>query len=338
MPPTAQLAAPPAVIDTGAGYLGPLSYADHLRWLQTRHPDLAALVDPRFSDPAAIDPLIAEMNRVSWEFEDAGAGRGASYNVAQRVIENRSVGMRRLLALFAEPGAAMPGRGTVILDALAGDGTIRRFVDAALPEGPQILSADISRFMVARCRDQGFPCLRQPASKSLIGDHRLDGVLIAYGSHHLDDADRQAAADEARRTLKPGRRFVLHDFPQGGAVDAWFAQVVHPYSTTGHPHRHFDAAEMARLMTRAGFAAHRVFEMSDPFVVPGATPEAARLAMLRHLHAMYGLDKLPLATAADIAALDALVRATLGEIRIARAPRGYRATLDRSALIAVGTA
>lgn len=335
--PVASSAAPFGVSEPD--YLASQSFDDHLDWLQGHHPALARCIDQRFRDPLETAPLIAGMNRSSWEFEDAVEGRGVSYNAAQTVVDNRRNGMLQLLALFSDSGVDIPGPGTLILDALAGDGTIRRFVEASLPGGPEILCADISRFMIERCREQGFPCLRQSASRSLIANGRLDGVLIAYGSHHMNDAERQAAACEAHRTLRPGGRFVLHDFPEGGAVDAWFARVVHPYSVTGHPHRHFNSVEMSTLLDHAGFAEHRVFEMSDPFVVPGTTVEDTHLAMLRHLHAMYGLDKLSLATEGGAAKLADLVSETMGEIRIepAKDGAGHVATLDRTALIAVGT-
>lgn len=115
------------------------------------------------------------------------------------------------------------------------------------------------------------PALRQPATCSLI----RDGALIAYGSHHLNHDDRPAAMAEAFRTLRAGGRLVLRDFETGGGTARWFDRVVHPWSPTGHPHRHFSRREMFTLLTAAGFRDVRVMDIDD-LVGAGDTP--ARLA------------------------------------------------------------
>ena len=319
-----------------AEYLSSYSYEDFLADTARLHPWLAAMIAPENRD--VLDAYFRDMNQMSWEFEGMGdGGRGLAYNVAQRVVSNRSQGMQSLLHLFSEDGQTMPGPETVVLDALAGDGTISRFVQT-LPTGPTIVCADLSALMVKACLDQGLPALRQTASQSLIQSQALDGVLIAYGSHHLPHPDRRAAAIEAKRTLKHGGRFVLHDFETGGPFDAWFGKVVHPFSRTGHPHPHFSRAEMQDLLTEAEFRDIRVFEMQDPFLIPGPTPEDARLGMLRHLHNMYDLSKLPLDTDADYDALEDLVTDTAGQIEFFAGPDGVTARLMRAALVAVGTA
>ena len=230
-------------------YVADLSFDQFMDRTARLHPDLARLIDRERSRD--IGPYLRSMHEASWEFETtATGGRGIAYNVAQKATDNRAEGMTALLSLFSPEGADVPGPGCVILDALAGDGTISRFA-AGLPRRPTIISGDLSGYMVAQCMEQNLPCIRQSAATSLFSDRVLDGVLIAYGSHHLTAAERQRAADEAFRTLKPGGRLVLHDFETGGAVDRWFGEVVHPFSLTGHPHPHFSRDEMTRLM-RAG--------------------------------------------------------------------------------------
>ena len=182
------------------------------------------------------------------------------------------------------------------------------------------------------------PALHSPISAtSLLHDGVLDGVLIAYGSHHLAGPERLAAAREAHRTLKPGGRFVLHDFEIGGPVDHWFAAMVHPFSETGHPHLHFSRAEMADLLADAGFAEAEVIDMNDPFTLSSSTAHGARLAVLRHLYNMYGLVKLPLETGDDLEDLERRVNETLGPITVARVGEHWIGRLHRTALVAIGT-
>lgn len=319
----------------GPAYLRGQSFGAYLDDIRGKHPLLAQLVDETSAD--GLDIYVKAMNRLSWEFEgDAVGGRGQAYNAAQMVVENRAKGMTRLLSLFGQ-NDVMPGPETIILDALAGDGTISRFA-WLLEKAPTIISADISALMVQACLDQRLPCIRQSAAKSLLKDGVLDGILIAYGSHHLGREDRKAAAIEAKRTLRPGGKFVLHDFETGGPVDAFFGEVVHPYSATGHPHPHFSRAEMVDLMRDAGFGEISVFDMHDPFELPGLSAAGARTAMLAHIWHMYGLVKLDIDTASGRADLAARIQNTLGPINVSQTERGWTAHVTRTALVAVGTA
>lgn len=317
-------------------YLSGLAFDEFTELLEERHPFLARMVQP--AGHAVIAERVAQMNRASWEFEDDGAGgRGTAYNIAQRATGNRSEGMERLLRLCSAGRRDLPGPEIVLLDALAGDGTLTRFA-ATLPVRPTIISADLSAMMIERCLAQGLPAIRQPATESFLRSSTLDAVLIAYGSHHLDAEGRRRAAAEARRTLRPGGRFVLHDFETGGAVDAWFREVVHPFSLTGHPHPHFSREEMQTLLAAAGFSAIEVFEMDDPFLICGASPGEAREGMLCHLHNMYGLARLPIGTPGDLRELERRVVETMGEMTVRPGAAGWIARLPRTALVAVGTA
>ena len=319
----------------GALYVGDLSFPEFLNVTNTRHPALAGMIDP--GRVAVIDALLGRMQEASWEFEtDSTGGRGTAYNIAQKARTNRAEGMTTLLKLFSTDGTQVPGPDCVILDALAGDGTISRFVED-LPQRPTIISADLSGYMVEKCLEQDLPCIRQSASTSLLQDGVLDGVLIAYGSHHLEGPDRLSAAKEAYRTLKPGGRFVLHDFETGGPVDRWFGEVVHPFSATGHPYPHFSRDEMAVLLKTSGFSACRVFEIDDPFTLTAPTAAGARVRVLHHLWNMYGLVKLPLKDAEDLADFETRVEATLGSVTAEQTSNGFTGRLGRKALVAVGT-
>lgn len=306
-------------------------YFDDLRH---SHPELSEILcRERCRD---VDAQTFEVNG-SWEFEDESVGgRGVAYNAAQKSADNRRVGMTALLKCFSS-SFEIPGPDFKILDVLGGDGTIARFCKTLGDQTPTIFTADISKFMIDACRAQALPCVRQSATRSLFRDAVLDGVLIAYGSHHLDGTARRLAAREAHRTLREGGRLVLHDFEIGGRCAQWFDTVVHPYSRTGHPHAHFTRDEMFHLLADTGFRAVEVFEIRDPFTLYGHSPEEARRNALVHVHEMYDLIKVA-GSAADVATwLERRIRETLGPLSIRREEGRYVAKIPRQALVAVGT-
>jgi hypothetical protein len=198
-----------------------------------------------------------------------------------------------------------------------------------------IVSADLSGFMVDGALDYGLPAIRQRAGWSFFADETLDGILIGYGTHHLDDQERTATLHEAMRTLKPGRRVVLHDFENGGNVARWFEQVVDPFSRTGHAYPHFSRGELIDRFMHAGFRDVRILDIADPFQFRGDTPQSARDALLAHLRLMY--DLVHLDSVGWRRQLEGLVESTLGAIAVQPHLDGYVATIARTALIAVGT-
>jgi SAM-dependent methyltransferase len=319
-------------------YIGDLTFADYRRAAAKHFPFILRLIDPDRVKGAAFSDYVELMNEISWEFEDqATGGRGDAYNLAQRNSDNRKIGTLSLLKCFSESLVDIPAPDKIILDVLGGDGTITRFARSEKMQAPTIISADLSGFMVKACLAQKFPCIRQSATQSLLRDSVLDGVLIAYGSHHLDRASRKTACGEAFRTLKNGGRFVLHDFETGTPAVDWFDKVVHPFSRTGHPHPHFSRNEMFTLLESAGFKNIRIFSMPDPFVLKGENVEGARTNALTHLYRMYDLVRIANNEADILHQLETYVRDILGEIQIEQTGSTYTATIQRQALVAVGT-
>ena len=306
-------------------------------YLKKQHTYLYDMLSDEYRHPGHFQREQDRLDAISWEFEDdRKGGRGANYNRAQTDLKNRKIGMETLLSMFGNITASAHHQA-VILDVLSGDGTLRRFAEHYLENPPDIISADISALMIESCIKQGFPCIRQSATKSLLADNVLDGVLIAYGTHHIPPYERAKAVSEAWRTLKPGGRLVIHDFELGGAVDQWFRNVVHPYSETGHPHLHFTADEMLSLLSSDRFEHTEVRWIDDPFTIQRPSSQECRDAMLRHLHEMYGLVKLPLETPAEFGRFQGIVTMTLGPVQTSQAESGFQATLHRKALVGIGT-
>jgi SAM-dependent methyltransferase len=316
-------------------YLNGYSFGEYLNHLSRDHPEMYGLLSRERCRDA--ERHIAKMNMASWEFEDEKAGgRGLAYNSAQKSADNRKEGMVTLLKCFS-PSFEIPGRNFRILDVLGGDGTVARFCRTLRHQAPTVYTADISRFMIAACHAQALPCVRQSATGSLFRDNVLDGVLIAYGSHHLDSRARPLAVREAHRTLRAGGRLVLHDFEIGGRCARWFDSVVHPYSRTGHPHPHFSRDEMFALLTDAGFHEVEVFEISDPFTLHGSSPDEARHNAIMHLYDMYDLIKVADSAVDIMPRLERHIDQTLGPISIRQEEHRYVAEISRQALVAVGT-
>jgi len=315
-------------------YLSGFSFEEYLDDLRHGHPELYDLLSHERCREAGRH--IAKMNMSSWEFEgEKAGGRGLAYNLAQKSADNRKVGMTALLKCFSS-SVEVAGQDFRILDVLGGDGTLARFCRTLGHHAPTIYTADISRLMIDACHAQALPCVRQPATRSLFRDDVLDGVLIAYGSHHLDSNERRPAVREAHRMLRAGGRLVLHDFEIGGRCARWFDDVAHPYSRTGHPHAHFSRHEMFQLFASAGFRDVRVFEIRDPFTLRGSSPEEARHNAIMHMYDMYDLIKVA-DSGCDIAPrLERHITETLGPISIRREEGRYVAEIPRHALVAVG--
>lgn len=316
-------------------YVNGYGFEEYLDYLRHGHPELYGLLSRERCREA--EGHIAKMNLSSWEFEDEKVGgRGLAYNAAQKSADNRQVGMRTLLKCF-RPSSEAPGPGFRILDVLGGDGTFARFCRTQGHHAPTIYTADISKFMIDACHAQALPCVRQPATRSLFRDDVLDGVLIAYGSHHLDRDARRLAVREAHRTLRAGGCLVLHDFEIGGRCARWFDRIVHPFSRTGHPHAHFSRQEMFHLFTSAGFRDVRVFEMPDPFTLHGRSPEEARHNAIMHMYDMYDLIKVADSPCEIAPCLERHITETLGPISVRQEDGRYVAQIPRHALVAVGT-
>lgn len=325
-------------LESRFGYLRNDSFQSFLRYLENNHPLARDLIKDVYLQDPAFDGFAADLNSVSWEFEGSEGGRGGSYNFAQhRHIGNRKFGMSKLLSAAIKNGPRIKDRPFVLLDALAGDGTIQRYASSHENHDIYILSADLSAYMIDCCMQQNLPCLRQSATCSLLRDDVLDAVLLAYGTHHIPSDQRPLAVSEAYRTLAPGGRLVVHDFAVGSSMDKWFSNVVHPYSRTGHDHPHFSIEELQQYFQDAGFFDIKVISMDDPFEAIGDSAQSASRSLVEFMYDMYGLDLLPLQSETDFARLESHIERIFGSIEMSRRGETWVARIAREAIVATAT-
>lgn len=330
-------------------YLSGLLASEYLDFMGRQHPHLTDALDL-----GVVALREAQAWRGPGEFnDDRGLGRGDSYRRAQRLDTVREVGVRRLLKLVAAP--AGPGTDVRILDVLGGDGVLARVWRRVFgADGPvPILTGDASPQMTLAAMQYGLPAICQPAQRLLVRDDVMNGVILAYGTHHLNRHDRPRAVAEACRVLRSGGKLVLHDFDEKSAVARWFAEVVDRYSAAGHQYDHFSPGEIEQYLTGGGFTDVRLTRMYDPFVATGETSEKALDQLLDYIVNMYGLRLLAEETDGLVVRerLLELVRryfriepadmpdddgAAVTELTLRRVGRGYVAILPRVALVGTG--
>jgi ubiquinone/menaquinone biosynthesis C-methylase UbiE len=259
--------------------------------LKEHWPELMECIDhdrvtESFEDTARIASKAVDFENV------ADGGRGELYRHAQLDPLVRAVGIKKLFDLVAV-GQVLTNKHR-ILDVLGGDGVLGRAMRAMSPPEsmPGVLTSDISEQMVAAAAEYGLFAVRQPAQNLIVKDSILDGVIIAYGTHHIPRDERINVCKEAFRVLKPGARIVLHDFETGSQVATWFSEVVNKYSVTGHAFPHFTFEGIANYLSDAGFDDIHVEHMYDPFIIVDETSDGAKHRMAEYLRYMYGLTRL----------------------------------------------
>ena len=240
--------------------------------------------------------MVEELASKAADFASVSSGgRGESYRRAQQDPSVRSIGIRQLFE-YVSPNRdlASLSPGYKILDVLGGDGVLSRALKNLAPHSsmPSILTSDLSEEMVAAAQAYGLFAIRQTAQNLFLKDQSMDGVIIAYGTHHIPLNHRIQVCQEAFRVLTPAGHIVLHDFEAESPMSRWFSEVVDRYSITGHQFPHFTAEEIREYLSCAGFVDITVQYMYDPFVVYADSADEAKRKVAAYLLNMYGLTKL----------------------------------------------
>lgn len=319
-----------------------------LNELEKHHPELYAVIDLR-----RIRAWKNELAAESSVRDDFGpGGRGVEYLQAQTLDGNaRAAGIMQLTQLVLSSPSAGQSRDRIIIDLLGGNGLVRRVISATAGlERASILTCDASPHMVSAAWAQGAPAIIQRAEQPLLCSDSVDGVLLAYGSHHIPVGLRQTVVNEAYRILRPGGIFVLHDFLQGSPAERWFTDVAHPYSLTGHDFIHFTSQEIKHYLTVAGFASSTVMSLGDSYTLTGDTADDARRNMGQYLVKMYGLIRAERALGEEEAYSWAADRAQqifrypddgvtpmASQLSYDKTKRTWRFTIPRRALVGMGS-
>lgn len=201
---------------------------------------------------------------------------------------------RELAALLAERSVAWLG-GQPVATGLAA--ILRRVADHLIASAgpgrpPLMVTNDISLHMFRSAGLWGFPTHEDARLlPRTFRESSLDGVLFAYGTHHVTSLDEAIRA--SLDVLRPNGRIVLHDFLDEGQVGRWFHEIVDKNSRTGHDFPHLGPVELAVSLYLAGFRDVELYEMEDPFVfsVPEGTSASAREVACTYLLGMYGMTE-----------------------------------------------
>lgn len=201
---------------------------------------------------------------------------------------------RELAWLQAERSVAWLG-GKPVATGLAA--ILRRVADeltagAGAGHPALMITNDISSHMFRSAGLWGFPT-REDARllPRTFREGSLDGVLFAYGTHHVTSLDEAFRA--SLDVLRPDGRIVVHDFLDEGRVGRWFHEIVDRHSRTGHDFPHLGPVQLAVSLYLAGFRGVELYEMEDPFVfsVPEESPATARHVAFTYLLGMYGMTE-----------------------------------------------
>jgi ubiquinone/menaquinone biosynthesis C-methylase UbiE len=287
--------------DQALPYLPGMDFEQYLGWARDRHPGLAELLSADKYEVARASGVYDDgAGDMAFE-EHAGGSRGQAYRstqLANPLIRKR--GIDTLYRLVTKGLANSPD--TIVVDALGGNGTLANAVGLLYPgqDMPKMITADISAAMIRSAIDLDRPAIRQSAAYPLFADETLDGVIFAYGTHHIPISQRALAMDATFRVLKPGGRIVVQDFEIGTPTERWYSELLDIYTVTAHPHTHFTREGIVQLVEGAGFTNIELMDVYDPCVAFGESPDAARIAVLSYLVNVFDL-KLPRGDELDVA-------------------------------------
>jgi ubiquinone/menaquinone biosynthesis C-methylase UbiE len=212
--------------------------------------------------------------------------RGANYIRAQDNLLVRKTGILHIFNQFKME------KGVKILDCLGGNGLLTKVINhTSFVNIPTIITSDISEGMIINARTNKLPAIRQATQKMFIKSESIDGVILAYGTHHIPKTERYEVVKEAKRVLKKGGELLLHDFEENSPVEQWFKDIVDVYSTTGHIFDHFTKRELYRYFKLNGFKDIRIENMYDPFIFVGQSEAIVVEKLTNYLINMYGLTK-----------------------------------------------
>jgi ubiquinone/menaquinone biosynthesis C-methylase UbiE len=181
-------------------------------------------------------------------------------------------------------------RGKTVLDLAAGSGIVAAVLAPRVGPTGRVIAADISEEMLARARRRladlqpPVELLRSAAHPLELPDASVDVVVCQQGFQFFPD--RQAAAREMRRVLRPGGRVIAACW-RSLAECEYFCRVrdalvamgrTEPAEKLHTPFDHLPADELRGHFVAAGFAEVRVEPQALPATFAGGLPQAVATA------------------------------------------------------------
>lgn len=277
-----------------SNYIPKFSIESYLTYMSNNFPEFFKTF---WFDRLGAFKIIDKMNQTKTDFEGSKkGGRGDSYRKAQVNPSVRIIGIKQLIqfALNNHDIQNLPAPYK-ILDVLGGDGTLARALSSIQSQNNlrlPILTSDIAGDMISQALNYGLPSIRQPAQYLFLKDNSYNAVIIAYGTHHIQEEERVSTCKEAFRILKPGGRIIIHDFEENSCISRWFNNVVNKYSITGHKYHHFTMDKLRYYLKKGGFKNIKITHMYDPFIISDAKKHRAYSKLMDYVLNMYGLEKL----------------------------------------------
>lgn len=260
--------------------------------MNTKYSSLVSLLKDNFAKNhndlfnRCISDISPPVYPASDDFGNEGRGKYFLSSVADYPLA-REEGVRSLLALFP-----CKNENDIVFDGFGGNAYIARMAKTSGYKGI-IITNDISCDMVEMSVKEGYPTTWQSVDNlHSVKTGSLNGVLFAYGVHHLPIDKRPTAFKEAWRVLKNSGRFVLHDFANESNMAIFFRDVVDKFSITGHDFPHFDEQETCSLFSETGFREVTSLRIQDDFVFDSETESQALENCADYVYNMYGLQKL----------------------------------------------
>ncbi len=268
--------------------------------------DFMKLLETRFDHPFDyINITDHNLNELSqWFFNlkkiDKGgfshAEVGDKYGVQQldsNKISSRSIGYKGIFHLLQRSGKWR--RHEILLDVLAGNGTMGRMLERLYANYPKYIGNDVSLNMVVQgILDHKLIYYSDIRTNFLKRDLAKYGVS-AYGSHHISSDKRKEFLTGCYQKLKRGGTFILQDFESGSVTAQWYSTCIDTYRYCGHPYRHFTKGEMKDLLVAVGFRNINIYYLYDPFVFKlsvDISDKKAKQNFYNYLINLFALDEI----------------------------------------------
>lgn len=271
-----------------------VDFEGYISLLRTKYPELGEVFPAEETlDPRQVKDRTARLHEIG---EFTGGGRGREWlKGAGSQFDIRGDSARKVLdpILNEDPAWRRQSDGPVrVLDVFGGAGFLAKFLRERTNFDGYAINSDPSPLMVAEGLNADVPTLWQCAQDLfLTDDDSMDAVVLAYGVHHVPPDERREMFREAARVLRPGGLLLFHDYLNNSRTDKWFRDVVHPYTVTGHDHRHFTVNGLVEHLSSTGFRVEEIDRATIYWDFNKQSFESVREHCIAYLSEAYGIKE-----------------------------------------------